>query len=161
MTISLLQFFLLLLLFVTAYQDFKYRAIWWGLIPLLTIAIGVLGFQELGHYLWRFWLVNGLFFGLQLLVLTIYFSLKSKQVINITNRQLGLGDILFFIPLSALFSLRNLIVFLLFVLLTAIITAFLLPKHRQNIPLAGIFSVGLIIVLGLEWLSIVEVNRFF
>ncbi len=159
--IDILQPFLLLLLLIVIYQDFKSRAIWWGLIPLLTIAVGVLGFQELGHYLWRFWLINGLFFCLQLLVLTVYFSLKNKKITNITNRHLGLGDILFFIPLSGLFSLWNIIIFLLTILLVSIFAALLLPKHRQNIPLAGIFAIGLIIVLGLEWLDIIKINRYF
>jgi hypothetical protein len=121
------------------------------LIPLLTIVIGIIGFQMIGHYLWRIWLVNGLFFGLQLLVLTLYFSIKNKQLVNITNRQLGLGDILFFLPLSGFFSLFKLLPFLLITLVFSIIAVLLLPKHQQNIPLAGLLAIGMLIVLGLEW----------
>ena len=105
----------------------------------------------IGHYLWRIWLVNGLFFGLQLLVLTLYFSIKNKQLVNITNRQLGLGDILFFLPLSGFFSLFKLLPFLLITLVFSIIAVLLLPKHQQNIPLAGLLAIGMLIVLGLEW----------
>lgn len=156
-----LQISLLTLLFITAFQDFQNRAIWWGLIPLLTIVVAAIGFQEIDHYLLKIWLGNGAFFGFQLLVLTIYFSLKNKQLVNITNQQLGLGDILFFIPLAGLFSLSKLILFLLIMLLISILAVFVLPKHRQNIPLAGIFAGGLIIILSLEWLNVIGINRYF
>jgi hypothetical protein len=151
----------LLLLLIIIYQDFKNRTIWWGLIPLLTVVIAIIGFHTINHYLWRIWLVNGLFFSLQLLVLTIYFSVKNKQLINITNKQLGLGDILFFIPLSGFFSLSKLIPFLIIILLGSIIAVLILPKHRQNIPLAGVIAVGLIVVLILEWLNMIGINRYF
>ena len=150
-----------MLLSITTYQDFKSRAIWWGLIPLLTIVVGIIGFQTIGVYLWKAWLINGLFFGFQLLILTLYFSLKSKQFVNITNQQLGLGDILFFIPLSGLFTLPKLIPFLLGTLFLSILAVLLLPKHRQNIPLAGIIAFGLIIILGLELLGISNFNRYY
>lgn len=156
-----LQISLFVLLFITAYQDFKSRAIWWGLIPLLTIVIGILGFQDIGQYLLQIWLINILFFGFQLFVLTLYFSWKNKTLTNITNQQLGLGDILFFIPLSGLFSLRYLILFLIVMLLISIIAALILLKQRQNIPLAGIFAVGLIVILSLKWLNIMEINQYF
>lgn len=159
--IQISQICLFLLLIITAYQDFKNRAIWWGLIPLLTAAVAIIGFYTINHYLWRIWLVNGLFFSLQLLVLTFYFSLKNKKLINITNKQLGLGDILFFIPLSGFFSLSKLISFLLVILLASIIAVLVLPKHRQNIPLAGVIAIGLIIILGLEWFGLSGFKRYY
>jgi len=93
------------LLFII-YEDFKYRAIHWiWLVVFIGLIIGLLPIEPITV------LVNLALIGFQLLGLTLYFSLKEKKFINIVNQFLGIGDILFFIPLCFLFTPENLIWF--------------------------------------------------
>ncbi|MCH2045461.1 MAG: hypothetical protein MK212_15190 [Saprospiraceae bacterium] len=95
------------------------------------------------------------FILVQLILLSIYFSIKHRQWINISKDYLGLGDILFFIPLSLLFSPFYFVVF--FVLSLSLILSIVLirqvffVKAQANIPLAAALSLTLLLFLSLEY----------
>lgn len=95
------------------------------------------------------------FILVQLILLSIYFSIKHQQWINITKEHLGFGDILFFIPLSFLFSPFYFVVFfilsLILILSIILIKQVFFVKAEANIPLAGALSLTLLLFLGLEY----------
>lgn len=146
---------LILVLIVTARQDFRARAISWFLIPSLLILTIIqkiyAGNMEL---LWRFFLLNNLFLIIQLGLVWIYFSLKNKKLVNIIDTQIGLGDILFFMAIAGLFSPLNFIVFYLVSLLLSLFSTIVIKLWKKpeefSIPLAGYFSLFLIALIFLQ-----------
>lgn len=137
------------LLFLS-YQDFRYRAISWWLIPVLVLAFGYMEISTIGgdQFLANIALNLG-FIVFQLAVLTLYFSIKNREFINIINIYLGIGDVLFFVVLASVFSFVNYIFFLVtsFVL---VMTGFMIFKNikrntNPEIPLAGAMSLILVI----------------
>lgn len=149
----LLDLTLFILLFLTAYQDFKYRAISVWILPILFIICLALSFSK---YQFSYSIINSLinvlFFLCQLLVVTIYFSLKEKRVYNIINTQIGVGDIFFILALSITLPTIEFIIFLslsyLIILIIYLIANKLKLIRDNHIPLAG----GLSISFAIFWL---------
>lgn len=85
------------------------------------------------------------------LVLTIYFSFKNKRLINIQNQYLGIGDTIFIVSLSFLFSPLNFVCFLVFSLFfTLLFTLFVRlasPEKFKTIPLAGLQALLLFFII--------------
>ena len=105
---NLLLVILTIVLSVIIYQDFKSREISWFLIPLLltigcTNALINIDFTSFLTYS----SINLTTVILNLLGVTIFVSLKEKKITNIVDSYLGLGDILFFLVLTVLFSPIN------------------------------------------------------
>ncbi len=144
---DLLIFFSLI---VIVFQDFKQRQISWFLIPLALTGVLIRSMTSENNNLNNF-LFNITFISVQLVLLTIYFSIKNKKFLNIIDTCLGLGDVLFFVVVSAFFSPLNFIVFYvcsMILTLTGIIVYNLLSKKRtKDIPLAGAMAVVLIVLL--------------
>jgi hypothetical protein len=141
----------LLVLGYIIYQDFQYRAISWWTIPLvflsnLSLAIGSFYFD------WKMIVINLILVAFQYLGVTIYFSIKNREVINITQQYLGLGDILFLLAITPLFAPLHFCCFLIISLfLTLIIAAllFILNRTLKTIPLAGFLSLYLLLLIPL------------
>jgi hypothetical protein len=95
-------------------------------------------------------MINVSFVGIQLVLLTLYICIKNKRIVNPINSYLGSGDILLFLALTLGFSPLNFLTFyissillsLVFFLVWKIIT----KSKEQEVPLAGILSISLIIV---------------
>lgn len=136
------------LLFII-YEDFKYRAIHW--IWLVVFTSLIICFQPLNFF---HIFINLILIGFQLLGLTIYFSLKSRQLVNIINKFLGIGDILFFLPLCLLFTPENMIWFfigsLMFTLFSILLIQIIKSPQKTTIPLAAWMSIALIIVFAIS-----------
>ncbi len=153
----LLLIILIALLGVVVVQDFKSRAISWFLIPLLFV--GFIG-QALLKMQWTelltYFGINLLLVVTNLLVVTLVISIKEKKLTNILTDYLGLGDVLFFLVLTVVFSPFNFIAFYLgSILITAIFYGGLMLFSRQRkmlIPLAGAMSLMLIISILIEQL---------
>ena len=137
---------LVLCLLPIVYEDFRYRAIHWIWLVLFAGVLLIGGPVESKTILSNF-----VFIGLQLFLLTLYFSIKHRKWINITKDYLGIGDILFFIPLCLLFSPDGLILFfvgsLLLSLIGTLLFVLLKKTSLSTIPLAGCMSIPLIIIL--------------
>lgn len=127
-------------------QDIKFRAVSWYYFPLLFMllfAYSVLlngAAQSLINLS-----LNTAFITVNLLLVSLYFSIKHKRFVNIFRDYFGLGDLLFFICLAASFSFINYIIFLVsaFVCIT-IISIFVigtLKGKKQTIPLAGAVAI--------------------
>ncbi len=128
------------------YQDIKYRHISWWTIPLIPACIVVRFIDSYNlSVLSNNLLINESILFFEIIVLTIYFSIKNKQFINICQSYLGLGDILFFAVTAPFFFPIHFLVFqisgLLFCLLVSSIVWLIKKDWTFTIPLAGIFSI--------------------
>jgi len=137
------DFLLVLVFLLIIYQDFKERAISVWTIPLIFLLSLYLAWSDL---IWEAWflLFNVAFIAVQLLGVSLYFSLKHRQWVNVTKDYLGLGDVLFFLAITPLFAPLQFCCFfvasLVFILLGAGI--YHLSIHKlKTIPLAGAMSI--------------------
>jgi hypothetical protein len=147
LVVDILVFFSLILI---VFQDFKQRQISWFLIPLSFAGFAYKASLYKENTLSVF-LFNTAFIVLQLICLTIYFSIKNKKFFNIIDTYVGLGDVLFFIVLCTVFSPLNFITFYvcsMVVTLLAIIAYNLFSaRQTKDIPLAGAMAGALMILI--------------
>lgn len=154
---SLILLGLGLVLAIIVYEDFRYRGVHWFLFPILWALAFYLGFSRLETVLaYRFVLFNAAFLLLHFIVLSLYFSLKEKRLINLFQHYLGLGDALFVIALLPLFNplaLQKFIIVVAFVslVLFLVLRQAVLPTLR-TVPLAGCMALALLLLIGLEQL---------
>lgn len=144
---------LILFLVLISFQDFKQREISWILIPLAFLALlfnasTVVSMENLIKNT----LFNLAFVTLQLVLLTIYMSIKNKKAVNILREHLGLGDVLFFVVLCIAFSPVNFIVFYILSLIATlagciVYVSVFSKKAMDEIPLAGGMATVLVVVL--------------
>ena len=128
---------------VTAYQDFKDRAISWYL-PLLILLLGLVSAFVNETILWIDYLASLSFLVLQIAGLYVYLAIKKKSIkINLTSDFLGWGDLLFFVAIIPYFGFKEYVV----LLITGMVLSLLAQKIVQifyrsdSIPLAGWLSV--------------------
>lgn len=148
----IIGFGVMVLLGFTGYQDFKFRAVYWWIFPLLLMGLSCLAIQTIGwNAVFRHSYQNLAFLLIQMLFLTVYFSLKNKALLNIFEGYLGLGDLLFLLCISVYFSFGNYIVFyilsLLVVILFSLAARQVFKVTEQKIPLAGYQAILLFILL--------------
>ncbi len=146
---------MLIVLGVIVYQDFKYRAVYWICFPVLAVVFCIDKILDSGlQSLLTDSLFSVGFLLLQLLVLWLYFIIKYRKSINLTNGYLGWGDILFLLAVCFYLSPVNYIVFYVVSLVIAIVFALIMrllsKKDELTIPLAGIQALLFMLVLILE-----------
>lgn len=153
---------ILLSLAVIVFQDFKQREISWFLIPVAFagfICKAVFYKNSLVHD----FLFNSVFVALQLLCLTIYFSIKNKRFLNIIDSYLGLGDILFLVVVCTVFSPVNFILFyvcsMMLTLLGVLIYNLLSAKQTRDIPLAGVMA-GILLILVITTMAVPGIDFY-
>lgn len=140
-------YYLLGLIFlIITYQDFKERAISAWTIPAIFFGSLYLSWSD---DIWQVWflLFNILFVGIQLLGVSLYFSIKHRAWINVTKDYLGLGDVLFFLAITPLFAPLHFCCFFIGSLLLILIIIgiyHLSIKRLKTIPLAGAMSICLL-----------------
>jgi len=153
-----LNVILILFLFIIVYQDFRYQAVSWiffpaGFVLTFLISVKIAGYADILSNL----LMNNLFIFFQLGVIFLYFRIRFKNTLNIFKNVIGIGDILFLIMISPLFSIINFIFFfivsLLFTLIVFIVLKALKIYKNSRVPLAGLQSLFLIIVLVIQIFS--------
>jgi hypothetical protein len=143
------------ILAVLAAEDFSKRLISWYWIPMLFVLFAGRALSQLsmGDAV-SFFVINLCILALQLLLVSAYFSIRERRVVNIIDTWLGTGDILFFVVLCAAFSPLN---YLLFYLLSLVLTiagyiVYKIMKGRSSaIPLAGAVALLLLLCLLLHW----------
>lgn len=140
---------------VVAFQDFRHRAVSWLLIPVLFFGFVFIAIQiTVWEDYWKELVFNSCFVLVQLVLLTMYMSVKNKKLVNIVNSFLGIGDILFFIVLAAAFSPFN---FVTFYLVSTILTLLgygifvFVKKVKTEIPLAGAMASMLLVLMILNF----------
>ncbi len=153
--IYLLNFLIVFSLVIISYQDFKFKAVVWYFFPLIFILTFYKGIVDVGiKELFKYFFINLGIIIFQMLALSIYFSVKTRAIINIINKHIGLGDLLFFIVLCTAFSPINFVIFILLnlVLITLTYGIIMIFKSLQNIkiPLAGFMSLMFACLIILE-----------
>jgi len=146
LTLIILNIILCIILAALVFQDFKQRAIH----VFLIVGVFVVG----GFILWFnqnpliIIFKTSLFVLVILSLLWVYLSIKNKKLINPFNKNIGLGDVLFFFAVTPLFSLNNYIIFFITGMFVTIIFSVIFKKFiiSSLIPLAGILS-GYLIIL--------------
>lgn len=154
----IVEILLFIVLGIIVFQDMKFRAISWVLIPALCVLLFVkssLAFET--ENLLSNVIINCSFVIVQLVLLTIYISFKNSKMTNIINTYLGIGDILFFIAISIAFSPLN---YILFYVLSLTFTMFFFVAYKtvkknasQEIPLAGSMAAMLILLNALSMIQ--------
>lgn len=140
-------------LLVIIVQDIQTRAISWWTIPWVLLTSVYLALQY-PFWEWCWLLVNVLFIGVQWLGVSLYFSLKHRRWINITQNYLGVGDGLFFLAITPLFSPLQFCCFFISALLTTLIgVGFyrMTSAPVKTIPLAGAMSLVGLLYYPLLW----------
>ncbi|MFN6946684.1 MAG: hypothetical protein ACK4ND_17175 [Cytophagaceae bacterium] len=138
-----IQVLILFLLGIILYQDFKYRAVVWIIFPLLALLFMALHLtNSSGEIFIENSLLNVGFLFLQVVMLTMYFSIKAGKVVWIADTYLGWGDICFMLCICMFFPPLNYIIFfiasLLFALPVYAVLKAMYGKKVATVPLAGI-----------------------
>jgi len=139
---------LILGLILIVYQDLKFRRIHVAL-PVLIFIIAILkSIYSYGEVNRDMDLTYG-FIILNFFVIFIYLSIKEKRWVNPFKKHIGLGDFLFLLAIVPLFYLRPYIIFFIMGMVFSLILygVFRVRSNYNNIPLAGYFSVLLLVLI--------------
>ncbi|WP_308993686.1 hypothetical protein QLS71_007920 [Mariniflexile litorale] len=159
MTITL-SVVLIVVLTVVLYQDIMNRTIHITLpVSLFLIAMSI-NFISIDLDFYNI-LYNIAFVLINILGLTLYFSFKNKVFINPIDTFIGLGDIVFFIAITPLFTLKPFILFFIIGLLFSLLVhgVYSIFKNGKTIPLAGYLALFLMINVVAK--SIFKINVLF
>lgn len=134
----LLPFITILVLCV--YQDVRYRGIHWFVFPLVLAGALMQNWSEFDLIVLAY---NIGFVVFLLLGLTLYLSLKEGKLINITNGYFSVGDILFLLALTPLFSIQWFVIFFTFGTIATLIFHLIasMIKPQKTIPYAGYMAI--------------------
>ena len=139
-----------IILAAIAWQDFKFRAVYWWLFPLLLMVLGLAKiWQTDSKQMTTDLLYNSAFLALQMFVLSLYFSFKLGKWVNVFDGYFGLGDLFFLLSIAPYFSFINYVFFYLLSLFIAIVLNFF-KKENTEIPLAGQQALALLLVILLD-----------
>lgn len=156
----LIKTLIVIILVMIFVEDMRSRAVHWYWFPLLVVALLFLKSQETNNS-WKEIIVNSpllnaAFLTAQLILLTLYFSIKEKKLVNITKGLLGWGDILFLLCIAAYASPINFIIYhvlsLVIVLLLWAVYSLLSKKQHQHIPLAGLQACIFAVTILFSWI---------
>lgn len=160
MALHLTYFLLIVFLLFMLYYDVKTRMIH-IVLPVLVFCLATLINYISDDLKLSYIIYNTGFVLVNIIGVTLYFSLKSKSLINPIDNSIGLGDIVFFLAITPLFNLKTFILFfiagLVFSLFVYGITS--LFKRVRTIPLAGYLSLFLAINLVIQ--NVFKVNLCF
>ena len=139
------------------FQDVKSRSVYWILFPVLTGLLLLLHYTEKNNQSWS-WQAAGFniaFFVAQLVLVTVYFSIRNRKLTNITASLLGSGDVLFILSIAIYLSIFNFLFFYIVSLITVLIFWLIWqsvsPEKNKHIPLAGLQALLFSAFLLCDW----------
>lgn len=148
----LLKLFLIFVLIMIVYQDLRFQAVSWIFFVIGFALTLIMSIKE--NYLTDLLVnstINSLFILFQLSIIYLFTWIKFKKRSNIFKSVFGLGDFLFLIMIIPLFSPLNFVVFFItsaiFTLFVYFILYWIKIYNKQRVPLAGLQSLFLFIVL--------------
>jgi len=148
----LVDVLIITMLGVITYHDFRLRKITlWSLVILLGLFV-LNGYSTLStiNYI-QFTAINLAFILSQLLLVSVYFMIKNRNVKSIINRYIGAGDILLLSVFCFAFAPLPFVVFyigsLLSILLFYMFRQLVFRQPDGYIPLAGFQSLIFIVLL--------------
>lgn len=118
------------------FQDLKMRSVHWSLFPMLFTCSIFIGIENIEIIQWGFSL---LFLVTLMLSLTLYLTVRTGKLVNITNGFFSWGDILFLLAIIPVFDVSSYMLFFTFgTLLTLVLhVVTYLIKAQKTIPYAG------------------------
>ena len=149
-----MEYLILIALFIVfgliTYQDIKFRHIHF-ILPLLVFAFAYMIRKETLNHI-EMAKSTG-FLVANFMMISCYFSLKSKKLINPFKTLIGIGDLIFLMGVLPLFSFRNYILFFISGMLFSLLlyASFRKQYVQQTIPLAGYLSLYIILLLCLDF----------
>ncbi|HEY8782396.1 MAG TPA: hypothetical protein VIM16_12305 [Mucilaginibacter sp.] len=152
-----LEINILVVLSLIFIQDIRSRSVYWVLFPIL-VALFIL-LHLLQHHsfavTWQPVLINSTFLIIQFLIVSVYFSIKNKHWVNITDGHLGWGDILLLLSVAFYLSVLNFLLFYISSLIVSLVIWLLwqvLSKEKnKHIPLAGFQALIFTVFLAGDW----------
>lgn len=140
MWLDVLYILLTVVLIVLFFQDIKHRAIDY-ILPILIFCIGLI----INHFYFHKefnWIYSLGFILVNMVAVTLYFSFKSKQLVNPLKDLIGVGDIVFFIAITPFFLFKEYILFFTLSLIFSLLIFFCVKQFKRinTIPLAGYMS---------------------
>lgn len=164
---KLLLSILIIVLILVVVEDFRFRkvSLLWLIVILITSFLLQLNTNLHLHNIAANTFLNLCTIAVNYVILTLYFSLKNRRLINLGNHYLGTGDLIFLIAVSFLFSPLNFVCFILlslfFTLFYSLFAKLILKDKFKTIPLAGLQSMFLILLLTILFTQnkISEVNN--
>ena len=148
MLITGINIFLVIILIWITYQDIRNRHVHvFLLIALFSAAVIINYFSNNLNYFEALKIVG--FVLLNMVGLTIYFSLKSRKLINPIDKFLGLGDVIFLISITPIFTLKRYMAYFITGLLFSLLVHMLFKNFvtDKTVPLAGYLSIYLIVLI--------------
>jgi hypothetical protein len=155
--VLILKVIALLILMIIFAQDVKSKSVYWILFPALSATF--IGMHTLQNGWGTDWikpaLINIAFIALQLLVISIYFSVKSRNWVFITSGMIGWGDILFLLSIAFYLSTLSFLFFyitsLLAILIIYLAWTLFSKQTGKQIPLAGLQALLFAVFLSADW----------
>lgn len=149
---NFLKITILLTLLFIAWQDFKFRAVYaWLFAVLLALFATSKSLLISPMLMLSDFAFNLAFLGIQLLLLSLYFSFKAKKWTNIFKERFGLGDLFFLICIATYLSPFNYVAYYILSLLAVLIFSLCWNKFSKTknvqIPLAGEQAIVMIVCL--------------
>ncbi len=153
----LLKILILAVLLMIFFQDIKDRTVFWFWFPWLAILFIALrlSHHQLFAEVWQPALINCTFLIFQFLIVSIYFSIKKRRLVNLMDGFFGWGDILFLLCTACYLSMLNFLFFYVASLLAALVIWLLwqaISKEKnKHIPLAGFQAIVFTVFLATDW----------
>lgn len=147
------QIIILVLLALVFIQDLKLRAIH-ILLPITILIFGLISYFGKGYS------VLNLLYTVSFLVITVgglylYLSAKNRKSTNPFKKNMGIGDLFFFISVIPFFALHNYILFFITGMLFSIIGFMIIRSVVKTdlVPLAGLLALYLIILMVISYVT--------
>lgn len=136
----MLKAILILLFLIVLFQDLKWRSVHWIVFPFMLALSIFIGIEQIEIVQWAF---SFLFLAVLLLSLTLYLTLKTGKLVNITNGFFSWGDILFLMAIIPVFDLFGFMLFFTFGTLITLIFHGIANwiKTQESVPYAGYMAI--------------------
>jgi len=154
---------IIVILLMIALEDFRHRQVhvlWFILliVAILLESFGVTGQTEhLNHFL-----TNLLFIIVQWLGITLFFTLKTKKLVNVMDRYIGWGDAVLLFAFALLLPPLSFALFMILsYVLVLIISLIRLSLNRSKpypVPLAGWLGIFMMVLISLDQASILSLS---
>ncbi|MCJ8212042.1 hypothetical protein MUY27_20160 [Mucilaginibacter sp. RS28] len=136
-----------------------FRAVHWVLFPFGLLLLVSLHYLQEGKISTMLYAVvfNVLFLLVQFLLVSVYFSLKHKQWVNLTRGMFNWGDIFFILVVACYLSTVNFIAFYISSLLVSLLAWLLVvrryARNKNHIPLAGLQALFFVVLFAFSWIK--------
>ncbi len=122
--------------------------VWLIVLFVISSIIGTLNFGVVQCAIWSS--VNISVIAMMLVAIAIYIKIKGCAFKNILDQYIGLGDILFFVAIASLMTLREYVWLQIISFIVALI--WWVFNRQKTIPLVGVISIILTLKQLLIWI---------